>query len=86
MLFIDIIRALKKGKEIANPKAWKDTASITNGIVIILGAVVGLLRFFSVVDLPVTDEWLGLVAVSLSGLVSAYNMLVTAISSKKVGI
>jgi len=89
MVLGDILRALKKGKEVANPESWK-TGSLVSNLVFLVGAVAWALKFFGVIDFEITQEWIQtLVDAAVAGVVAllaAFNMISTIISSKKIGI
>lgn len=89
MVLGDILKAFKKGKEVANPESWK-TGSLVSNLVFIVGAIVWGLKFFGVIDLEIDKVWIqNFVDVTIAGvaaLLAAFNMISTVISSKKIGI
>jgi hypothetical protein len=84
MTFTDVWTAMQRGKEIANPKMWKDVQNTTNVLASLLGVVVFALKIFGV-DLPFTDKELLVVAGAIAAILGLANKVLTTITSRKVG-
>ena len=61
------LAVFRKGQAVANPAAWKSTATATQTLVALLAALVGMLRVNGY-ELPVTDETLTQLAGGIAGL------------------
>lgn len=76
--------AMECGKEIANPASWKNKSILANKIMIILSFGLVALKAFGV-TLPISEEDLLVLATGLSCLLYFANIVITIITSKKVG-
>ena len=85
MIITEIMRAMKAGEEVGNPAAWKDVQKTTNNVYVILVTVVSLLRF-KYPNAVIPDDVLLGVAGVVTGLLGLFNTIVTAISTKKIGL
>lgn len=85
MLITDAIQALKAGNELKNPAAWKKGQNLTNTVITLLTAVVGILRSTGN-ELPVTDEQLIAIAGVIAGILYTINTFITTASTKKIGV
>jgi hypothetical protein len=85
MTISELWTALKIGKEIRNPATWKNRQLATNAVAGILAVTFGALPAMGVnVNISPTDQVMyGGQIVSLLGLA---NVILTAITSKKVGL
>ena len=83
---IALFSVFRKGKEVANPEAWKKgqiTGSVIAGL---LAAIVALAKAFGY-DLPLSDEDILSIGTSIVVIVGLFiNPAITIASSKKVGL
>jgi hypothetical protein len=73
---------LQKGREVANPEAWKSgqiTANVLGGVILAAGAVAKAAG----IPLPI-DEASSLTIAG--GVIALFNVVATAVSSKRAGI
>jgi hypothetical protein len=80
--FLDLFR---KGKEVANPAAWKNGTITVNAVAAVLASVVGVAKVFGY-DLPVSQEILDQAAVGIVAFAGAGNAVMHVITSSKVGV
>ena len=76
--------AMECGKEVADPAGWKNKSVLANKLTIVLSFIVLVLKITGV-NLPISDADLEVLAVSLAGLLSFIHIIVTLVTSKKVG-
>jgi hypothetical protein len=83
---IALFSVFRKGKEVANPEAWKNgqiTGSVIAGL---LAAIVALAKTFGY-DLPLSDADILSIGTSIVVIVGLFvNPAITIASSKKVGL
>jgi len=83
---IALFSVFRKGKEVANPEAWKKgqiTGSVIAGL---LAAIVALAKTFGY-DLPLSDADILSIGTSIVVIVGLFvNPAITIASSKKVGL
>lgn len=86
---IQVIRngliVLQKGKSLKDPAVWKNRTIFLNTITVILFAAVASARALGV-EIPLTDEELSQLAISIVILVGVFNNYETLGTSDKVGI
>jgi hypothetical protein len=77
--------AMQAGKEVADPKGWKQLTVTANKIAVIIGAILMGLRLAGI-DVPLIDnETITLITTALAMLLLAGNNISAMITSKKVG-
>ena len=77
---------LKKGKQVANPEAWKNGQITVSILVGFLGTLLTLAKVFGY-DLPVTDEQLLSICSGIMAMFGVfYNPIATVASSNKIGL
>ena len=77
--------AMECGKEVADPAGWKNIAVTTNKIATVLSFVCVVLKAVGV-EFPLDDKALVILAGGVAGLLSFANIVITLITSKKVGV
>src|SRR5512143_2347477 len=81
----NLIEALYRGKQVADPATWKNRALATNAVSGLLIAAFSIAKVFGYV-LPVDDATIELASSGLVALVLAANAVVHVASSTKVGL
>lgn len=76
--------AMECGKEVADPAGWKNKSVTANKIAVVLSFALVIARVAGV-NLPVSDADLEVLAVGLAGVLSFINIIVTLVTSKKIG-
>lgn len=76
--------AMECGKEVTDPALWKNQSVTANKIAVVLSFICVVLKIAGV-DLPITDGSLMVLAVGLAGVLSFANIIITLVTSKKVG-
>ena len=76
--------AMECGKAVADPAGWKNKAVTANKIAVVLSFLVVVLKIAGV-NLPISDADLEVLAVGLAGVMSFANIIITLVTSKKVG-
>lgn len=77
-----LLSLFREGNEVADPKLWKTRQNNANIFVPVLAALVAVLRLFGV-DVPLDNDSLALLS---GGLLVLVNLVITNISSKRVGL
>lgn len=80
--FLDLF---KKGKEVANPTAWKAGTIAANTLVAFLGAAITLAKNFGY-NLGVDDATLQQLAVGIVSLGGLVNAIMHVVTSARVGL
>jgi hypothetical protein len=83
--FQDVSKALKAGEEISNPERWKENQQTVNSLYLILLGIVAVVRL-KYPELMFPDEYLVLIAGAGASFLAAFNRIMTAITTKKIGI
>lgn len=79
------LNLFRKGKEVANPAAWKNGTIAVNTVVAFLAAVLGIGKVFGYgIELP--DEVLEQAAIGIIAFAGVGNTVVHIVTSKKVGL
>jgi len=83
---IALFSVFRKGKQVANPEAWK-TGQITGSVIAgLLAALVGLAKAFGY-ELPLSDADILSIGTSIVVIVGLFvNPAITIASSEKVGL
>lgn len=85
MTISELWTALKIGKEIKNPATWKNRQSATNCAAAILALVVAVLSSMGI-DINMSQADQVTYGGALMSVVGLINLILTAITSKKVGL
>ena len=80
--FMDLF---KKGKEVANPTAWKNGTIAVNSVFAVLGSAVSLAKGFGY-NLGIDDGTLQSLATGLVSLAGLFNAIMHVITSARVGL
>lgn len=83
--FFSIPEALKVGKIVANPVAWK-TGQVTAGVLATcLGTIVAILPLFGY-QLDIDDVTLNSIAGGILAAYGVFNKVVTVVTTEKIGV
>lgn len=80
--FLDLF---KKGKEVANPAAWKNGTIGVNAVAGVLGATAAVVGSFGY-DLNLSQEVVEQAAAGVIGFVGIVNAVVHVVTSARVGV
>lgn len=78
------ITLFQKGQEVSNAETWKNRQSIAASIVALLGALLVIAKAFGV-DIQVDENTLVAVGSGVAAVYGLFNIVITTITSKKVG-
>lgn len=76
-----LLNVFRKGEQVANPAAWKNGQVVAN-LAALVAAIAALLGTLGII-VEITDAQTLAIA---GGVVAAYNVVLTAITSRKVGL
>lgn len=85
MIFIDVFKAMSVGKELKNKETYKNLQVLTNILSVLVLFGVNLAKFLGY-DVPITEELINQLSVSLAGVVFVGNAIITLATSKTVGL
>jgi hypothetical protein len=77
--------AIKAGRELADPAAWKNRQNTINALVALLAAAITVARVCGL-ELPITDELLQTIAEAVAVALGGVNLYLTTATSKKIGV
>ena len=78
------LELFQKGKGVANPEAWKTQQNVTASLVAVLSAGLVIAKVFGY-DFNIDQETLGAVCGGLGAAYGIYNLVLTTITTKKIG-
>lgn len=82
---MEILNALKKGESVANPEAWKTQQNITASLVAVFSAGLAIAKVFGY-DIQIDSETMVALCGGMGAAYGIYNLIVTTISTKKIGM
>ena len=85
MLLMDMVKAIKAGEEITNPASWKNKTIVMNSVSAIVLAVIGIIKW-KFPDFVINEIGIDAIVNVIVAVLFAINALMTAITSKKVGV
>ena len=85
MDFSKIISVLQSGDIIEHPTKWKNVQNLTNAIVGILSVIISVLKGLGY-HIPISNDQIIVVAGGIASVMFGLNILLTTVSSEKVGI
>lgn len=85
MIAVDFWRAMRAGKEIKNPAAWKNRQNATNALGCILAFAAAVLRLFGV-DVPVSEADQLSIAAGGATVLGLVNVVLTTATTRKIGL
>lgn len=79
-----LMKVLELGQEVGDPRKWKHNQIYIGKISALIASILVLLKYFFP-DMVVSEGFADSAAVAVIGLASFINMVLTIITSKKVG-
>jgi len=84
-MFIDAIRALRAGQELASAETWKKVQVWTNSAIVLIGSLVSLSAAVGH-PIPITADQISTLVTGLAVLVGMYNTYTTVATTKRLGV
>lgn len=85
MIVVDIIKAMKMGKELKDKETYKNVQTLTNIFAALVAFAVAAIKLFGY-EIPITDDQIVMVSGGIASLVFVGNSVITLATSKTVGI
>jgi hypothetical protein len=81
----NFFEALKAGKELANAATWKNAQMLASALAAVIGFSLLAGKLFGL-NIPITDEQIISFSGGIAAIACTLNAVVTAATSKKVGL